>query len=81
MNRRNRPSDGGDQARVLALKLIETCKGSGADSGVIISALAVTLGMVIGNVAEDPEVAEIAVETVYRAIAAGGEDDPSERLQ
>jgi hypothetical protein len=76
-----RPSDGGDDARALARRLVDTCERSGADSNVIISALSVVLGMVIGNVAEDPEVAEIAVETIYRAIAAGGEDDPAERLQ
>ena len=47
-----------------------------SDSGVIISALSVVLGMVLGNVAEDDEAAvDIAVETIYRAIAASGEDD------
>jgi thymidine phosphorylase len=85
MSRRNPPegcpSAGGDQARVLALKLIETCKHSGADPRVVISALSVVLGMVIGNVAEDPEVADIAIDTVHRAIAANNEDDPAERLQ
>jgi hypothetical protein len=81
MSRRDRPSDGADQARALALKIIETCQRSGSDSSVVISALAVTLGMVLGNVAADSEVAEIAVETIYRAIAAGGEDDSAGGLQ
>jgi thymidine phosphorylase len=74
-------SDGGyEEARALALNLIETCERSGADSRVVISALSVVLGMVLGNVAEDHEV-DIALETIYLAIAANGEDDHAERLQ
>ena len=80
MSRRGRPGDGGYEARALALKLVETCKRSGASPCAVISALAVTLGMVIGNVAGDPDVVDIAIDTIHRAIAANNED-PSERLQ
>ena len=87
MNRRRPPegrppqSGNGDQARALALKVIDTCKRSGADPRAVISALSVVLGMVIGNVAEDPEVVDIAIDTIYRAIAANDEDDNAGGLQ
>ncbi len=75
-----RPSDGGYDARVLALKLVETCERSGADSRAVISALSVVLGMVLADVAEDHEV-DIAIETIHQAIAAHDEDDHVGRLQ
>jgi hypothetical protein len=31
--------------------------------------------MVLGNVAGDPEIVDVAIETVHFAIAAHGEDD------
>jgi hypothetical protein len=74
-------SDGGYAARALARRLVDTREASGADSGVIISALSVVLGMVIANVAADREVVDIAIDTIHRAIAANDEDDPVERLQ
>jgi hypothetical protein len=73
--------DGGYETRVLALKLVETCERSGADSRAIISALSVVLGMVIADVGEDHEVVDIAIETIHLAIAAHGEDDHAGGLQ
>jgi hypothetical protein len=77
----SRPSDGGYDARALARRLVDTCEASGADSGVIISALSVVLGMVIANVAADHEVVDIAIDTIHRAIAANDEDDHAGGLQ
>jgi thymidine phosphorylase len=79
--RNKNQTDGAHDAKVLACKLIDTCRRSGASPSAVISALSVVLGMVIGNVAEDREVAEIAIDTIHRAIAAGGEDDSAELLQ
>jgi hypothetical protein len=76
-----RPSDGGYEARVLALKLIETCERSGGDSCVVISALSIVLGMVIADATQDPEVVEVAVETIHLVIAASNEDDHAGVLQ
>jgi hypothetical protein len=85
MSRRGRPSDdGGYDARVLALKLVEVCERSGADSSAVISALSVVLGMVIANAAKDrgdDGVVDIAVETIHLAIAANNEDDHAGGLQ
>jgi hypothetical protein len=69
-DRRHRQDGGADQAKALALKLIATCRRSGADAGVVIEALSVVLAMVVANVATGPELANIAIQEIRRAIAA-----------
>jgi hypothetical protein len=81
MSRRDRPSGSGHDARVLALKLVETCEHSGADSGVVITALSIVLGMVIADATQDPEIIDVAVETIHLVIEARNEDDHTGVLQ
>jgi hypothetical protein len=70
------------KARILAGRLIRTCRRSGADSYEIISALSVVLGTIVGNVAtENPGVVDLTIETIIRAVAYGAEDDQPSVLQ
>jgi hypothetical protein len=70
------------KARILAGRLIRTCRRSGADSYEIISALSVVLGTIVGNVAtENPGVVDLTIETINRAVAYGAESDQHTVLQ
>jgi hypothetical protein len=79
--RNKNKTDGAHDARALACRLIDTCRRSGASPCVVISALSVVLGTVVGSIAEHHDVVDIAIDTIHRAIAANNEDDPAERLQ
>jgi UDP-N-acetylglucosamine enolpyruvyl transferase len=72
---RSSGKDNPPSAKALALNLVETCKRSGADPNAIIAALSVVLGTIIANVAESPEVVDIAIQTIHRAIATSTDDD------
>lgn len=62
-----------NEAKALSLKLIETCRRSKASTEAIITALSVTLGIIIGHTAESEttarEDADIATRTIREAIA------------
>ena len=68
-------------AKALALKLIDTCKHADAEPFTAIMALSISLGATIGSVAKGNEIIDLAIATMYRAIATHSDDDHAGGLQ
>jgi hypothetical protein len=79
-NHRGRQSAGADtivamvDAKALALKLIDACRRHDASPFVAIQALSIALGATIASVAKSNEVIDVALDTMYRAIACRDDD-------